>query len=124
MVGVPANFWTSVSPVTVQGELLGEEADVRFAPRLYEWQYGDGESRTTTTGGSSWSGAGQEELSATATSHVYTAKITAQAAVIVYWSAEYRFAGGAWVPVAGAVASTSPQQRMLVVKERTVLTAR
>lgn len=124
VVGVPANFWTRVVPVTVQGQLLGEQAAVRFTPRIYEWRYGDGATRTTTTGGSSWSGAGQEELTSTSTSHLYAAKATVQASVTVYWSAEYRFAGSDWIGVVGAVSNASPDQRMIVVEEHTVLTAR
>lgn len=123
VVGVPANFWTYVRPVTVAGELLGEEAAVRFTPQLYRWDYGDGVARTTRSGGASWSGLDQDELTSTPTSHIYRAKAKNDASVTVIWSAEYRFAGGDWIPVVGAVSNASPQTRMLVVKERTVLTA-
>ena len=122
VVGVPANFWTRVQPVVVDGELLGEAAAVRFTPRLYRWDYGDGTSRTSATGGSSWADAGLEELAATPTSHVYRAEADVRAAVTVYWSAEYRFAGGPWIAVAGAVAGEAPTVELLVVRERTVLT--
>jgi hypothetical protein len=40
----------------------------------------------------------------------------------VVWSAEYRFAGGPWTAVAGAVSGATPPQRVLVVVERTALT--
>ena len=123
VVGVPANFWTYVRPVTVDGSLLGEQAAVRFTPQLYRWDYGDGGSRTTRSGGASWSGLGQQELSATATSHLYLTKAAEDASVTVFWFAEYRFAGSDWTPVTGAVSNSSPPTRMLVVKERTVLTA-
>ncbi len=124
VIGVPANFWTVVRPVEVEAALLGEQASVRFTPQLYRWVYGDGSSRTTRSGGASWAGSGQEELTATPTSHVYRERAAADASVTVVWSAEYRFADGDWTPIAGAVADSSPAVRMLVVRERTVLTAR
>ena len=40
----------------------------------------------------------------------------------VVYSAEYRFAGGPWIAVTGAVSGTTPPQRVLVVVERTALT--
>jgi hypothetical protein len=42
--------------------------------------------------------------------------------VTVVYSAQYRVAGGPWVAVVGAVAGTTPPQRVLVVVERTALT--
>jgi hypothetical protein len=122
VVGVPANFWAEVTAVTVDGTLLGGPAQVRFTPRLYRWTYGDGTARATASPGSSWSALGQEELTATSTSHVYRARATRQAEVEVVYSAEYRVGAGPWLPVVGAVTGTTPPRSMLVVTERTVLT--
>lgn len=122
VVGVPANFFVEVSPVTVDGTLLGETAQVRFTPRAYRFDYGDGSTRSTGTPGSSWAALGQEELTATPTSHVYTERGDRRAAVTVIYSAEYRFAGGPWIGVSGAVSGTTPPQRVLVVVEKTALT--
>jgi hypothetical protein len=121
-VGVPANFWLDVRPATVAGTLLGGPAEVRFAPQLYRWIYGDGTDHTTATPGSTWADLGQQELTATATSHVYTARATRQAQVEILYSAEYRVGAGPWLPVVGAVTDATPQRPMLVVTERTVLT--
>lgn len=122
VVGVPANFWVDVKAVTVAGELLGEEAEVRFTPEAYRFDYGDGTTRATATPGASWADLGQEELTKTATSHVYSDRAEREASVTVLYSAEYRFAGGPWIAVAGAVSGTTPPQRVLVVVERTALT--
>ncbi len=123
VIGVPANFWVHVVPVTVDGELLGGPAQVRFTPQLYRWDYGDGASRTTATGGSSWADLGQDELTATSTSHDYTARGTVDPAVTVVYSAAYHVGGGDWQPVAGAVTGTTPPAPVLVVHEATALTA-
>lgn len=122
VVGVPANFWVDVEAVTVAGELLGEAAEVRFTPQAYRFDYGDGTTRATATPGASWADLGQDELTKTATSHVYRERADREATVTVVYSAEYRFAGGPWIGVAGAVSGTTPPQRVLVVVERTALT--
>lgn len=122
VVGVPANFWVDVSAMTVSAPLLGENADVRFTPQLYTFDYGDAGSRTTAEAGRSWASLGQQELTVTPTGHTYTSRGARQATVTVYYSAEYRFAGGAWTGVDGAVRSVSAPVRQLVVVERTALT--
>ncbi|HEV7622972.1 MAG TPA: hypothetical protein VGO26_02470 [Amnibacterium sp.] len=122
VVGVPANFWAEVTAATVDGTLLGAPAEVRFTPRLFRWMYGDGSAHATATPGATWAALGQQELTATATSHTYTARAIRQAQVEVVYSAEYRVGAGPWLPVVGAVTGTSPPTPMLVVTERTVLT--
>lgn len=123
VVGVPANFWVDVAAVTVDGSLLGETAQVRFTPEAYRFTYGDGTTRATATSGSSWAALGQPELTATPTSHVYRDRGDRRATITVVYSAEYRLGTGAWTAVAGAVSGTTPPQRVLVVAERTALTA-
>jgi hypothetical protein len=122
VVGVPANFYADVRAVTVSGSLLGETAQVRFTPEAYRFDYGDGAVRTSGSAGSSWAALGQEELTETPTSHTYTARGARAASVTVVYAAEYRFADGPWIAVAGAVSGTTPPQRVLVVVERTALT--
>lgn len=122
VVGVPANFWVEVDAVTVDGTLLGEAAEVRFTPRAYQFAYGDGTTRTAGEPGASWAALGQEELTETATSHLYRARGDLEVRVTVVYSAQYRFAGGPWTAVVGAVSGATPPQRELVVIERTALT--
>ena len=122
VVGVPANFWVDVQLVTVDGSLLGQTSQVRFTPRAYRWDYGDGTTRTTSSPGASWADLGQEELTDTPTSHVYEVRQDLRASVAVVYSAEYRIGEGEWTAVAGAVTGTAPPMRVLVVRERTVLT--
>lgn len=122
VVGVPANFWVEVAPVTVSGELLGGTAQVRFTPRAYRFDYGDGTVRTSGSPGASWAALGQEELTPTPTDHVYRARGDRSASVTVIYSAQYRVGDGPWIGVAGAVSGTTPPQATLVVVERTALT--
>lgn len=121
VVRVPANFWVDVAPVTVGGELLGQQVQVRFTPRAYRWDYGDGDQRTTTAPGSTWAALGQDELTETATSHLYQERATVDPAVTVLYAAAYRVGGGDWTGIDGAVVGTTPPIRTLVVHERTAL---
>lgn len=123
VVGVPANFWVEVAPMTAIGQLLGQTAEVRFTPTFYRFDYGDGGSRATATPGSSWAELGAEELTATPTGHVYRARGSLHASVAVVYAAEYRVGRGAWIAVNGAVTAEVPAVDVLVVAERTVLTA-
>ena len=123
VVGVPANFWVEVEPMTVTGELLGDVAQVRFTPTLYTFDYGDGTTRTSAEPGSSWRDLGQDELSATPTGHVFRERGDRPVRVTIAYTAEYRVDGGAWIGVAGAVSAAAPGVNTLVVAERTVLTA-
>ncbi|MDQ1512595.1 MAG: hypothetical protein QOC59_437, partial [Microbacteriaceae bacterium] len=123
VVGVPANFWVDVQAVTVSGTLLGGPADVRFTPQAFRWTYGDGTTRTTASPGASWASLGQDELTTTPTSHAYGGRGDRRASAQVVYSAAYRIGGGPWSPVVGAVFGRTPSARMLVVTERTVLTA-
>lgn len=123
VVGVPANYWIEVEPFIVDGTLLGNAAQVRFTPVAYVWDYGDGTRRTTTTGGSSWSALGQEELTATPTSHVFRATGSRTVRVTVAFTAQYRLGAGRWTAVAGEVSAAAPAVPVRVVVERTLLTA-
>ncbi|MDH2442958.1 hypothetical protein QDR37_03265 [Amnibacterium sp. CER49] len=122
-VGTPTNFWADVTAITVDGRLLGGVAQVRFTPQLFRWSYGDGFERVTATAGSSWASLHQDELTDTPTSHVYTTRAKRETAVEVVYSAEYRIGAGRWLPVVGAVVASPTPAPLLVVSERTVLTA-
>jgi hypothetical protein len=123
VVGVPANYWIDIEPFTVDGTLLDEVAQVRFTPIAYQWDYGDGTGRTTTTGGSSWQALGQAELTATPTSHVFATAGARTIRVTVAFAAEYRLGAGAWAAVVGEVTAIAPPVPVRVVVERTLLTA-
>lgn len=103
VVGLPANFYAQIDRHVVSGTLLGESADVRFTPRAFDWSYGDGTSALVGTAGGAWQSLGLAEFDPTATSHVYTAEGTYVIDLTVLYTAEYRWAGGPWTPIAGHV---------------------
>lgn len=92
------------------GTLLGQPVEVNFIPVGFSFDYGDGTTASSATGGASWAALGLAEFSKTPTGHRYTEPGEKSITVVVTYQAEYRLAGGAWQPVVGTldVPSTSP----------------
>ena len=122
LVGMPVNFIAPSVQHTVSGSLLGRAAEVRFTPRGYAWGFGDGSTRITSTGGSSWQSLGVAEFTPTATSHSYSRVGTYTVQVTTRYSAEYRYAGGAWTGVSGEINGPGSQISIRVLAADTVLT--
>ncbi|WP_134454944.1 hypothetical protein [Cryobacterium adonitolivorans] len=109
VVGIPTNFFATASAHVRSGPLLGDSAEVRFTPVGFRWDYGDGTSRTSVSGGASWAALNLPEFSETATSHVFEQTGTLSIGLVVSYLAEYRFAGAEWRDVQGLVlVPTSP----------------
>lgn len=122
VVGMPTNFVSSASEQTVPGRLFDTwDVVVHFTPAGFRFDYGDGISATTTTGGASWAALGQAEFTPTATSHVYSARATYPASVTVLYSAWVDFGGGITRSVAGYVESTTGGYDVRVVEVHTAL---
>lgn len=103
VVGLPTNFVAVIDRHVVAGTLLGAPAEVRFTPSAYRWRYGDGSSARLGTTGASWQALGLREFDATPTSHVYRSSGTYVIELDVEYTAEYRFAGGAWTALSGVI---------------------
>jgi hypothetical protein len=121
VVGLDANLYSSASQHVVAGTLLGEAADVRFTPVEWGWNYGDGDERSTSTAGASWDQLDQDEFTPTDTSHVYENAGDYTVRTRVAFTAEYRFAGGAWVPLGGSITIPVDALDVHVAGARTVL---
>ena len=122
LVGMPVNFIAPSVQHSVSGSLLGRVAEVRFTPRGYVWSFGDGSTRVTSSGGSTWQSLGVAEFTPTATSHSYSRVGTYTVQVVTRYTAEYRYAGGAWVAVSGEVSGPGSALSIRVLAADTVLT--
>ncbi|WP_297374122.1 hypothetical protein [Cryobacterium sp.] len=123
VVGIPANFFASATVHQSSGLLLGAPADVRFTPVGYTWDYGDGSSGTSTSGGATWAAQELPEFSETSTSHVYENTGTFSIGLSVSYAAEYRFAGGDWRSVEGLVGVAADPMQVIADRAGTVLVA-
>jgi hypothetical protein len=124
IVGAETNFYSQANAQVQDGELLGQPASVRFSPVRYRWSYGDGTEAVLGTGGGSWGSQGIHEFDKTNTSHRYRRVGTYTVEHSVEFAAEYRFAGGAWTPIAGTIPTRANDLVVSVGNARTVLVAR
>lgn len=121
VVGVETNFIAGAQTHVVSGSLLGRSAEVRFTPAYFDWNYGDGATRSTSGAGASWSVLGVKEFSRTSTSHVYRSPGSYNPSVTVYYAVEYRWGGGAWVSVAGRIPASASASTVTAYTADTVL---
>ena len=121
IVGLAANFWAAASTHIGDGVLLGQPAQVMFTPIGYRWNYGDGSTASTPTGGASWADLAVAEFSTTPTSHKYTKKGTYTVTLTVEYRADYSFGDQGWRPVEGIVTVPSAPFTVVAAKESTVL---
>lgn len=103
VLGLTANVMSDAAEHTVNGTLLGRPATVRFTPVNWTWDYGDGTTARTTTGGGTWAALGLGEFDPTPTGHIYTTRGTYRVHADVSFSAAYRFDAGAWIPIPGTL---------------------
>ncbi|QAY60218.1 hypothetical protein ET475_09610 [Microbacterium protaetiae] len=108
---------------TVQGTLFDFAVAVRFSPHHFTFDYGDGSTTTTDTGGRSWTSTGDPQFTPTPTSHAYSDRGEYPASVTVFYSPEVNFGDGIWRPVAGYIAAASSAQSIRIYEAHTALVA-
>ncbi len=119
--GLHSNVIAGASGHTRTGTLLGQVAEVNFIPVGFTFDYGDDDTTTTRTGGSSWATLGLAEFSKTATSHRYTTVGTKTITVEVEYAAEYRIGDSGWLPVVGTLSiPTEEPHTVQIVRNSTV----
>lgn len=122
--GLDTNFYSTGGASIVDGTVLDQPASVRFTPIAWSWNYGDGDSTTSATSGTTWAAQKAAEFDPTPTSHVFTDSGTYVIGLTVTYAAEYRFAGGPWVPVVGSLALPANELTVWVGSVKTVLVNR
>lgn len=122
--GLDTNFYAVTRVHIVEGELLGESADVRFTPVAYHWDYGDGSSATRPTKGGTWKSLRVHEFDRTPTSHIYKKEARYTIRLVIDFRAEYRFAGGAFIPIVGVLPVPANDLHITVDGAKTVLVER
>lgn len=101
VVGRPTNFYTEGGVHEVTGTLLGQPASVRFTPVWWHWDYGDGVTNSTDTGGERWSE--EKRFRPAPTSHIYEEKADYTVTTYIDYAAEYKIADGPWIRVDGGL---------------------
>lgn len=123
VVGMPANIVAAASEQQMAGTILGWDVTVRFVPAGFVFDYGDGATARTRTGGASWEQLGQAQFTPTSTSHAYRARGTYPVSVTVQYAPSVDFGGG-WRTVPGFVSASAGGYEVQVVEVRTALVDR
>jgi hypothetical protein len=123
IVDAPVNLFTDAAPQVVDGQLLGRPAQVRFVPLSFTWDHGDGTSTTVAGSGASWRELGQQDFTATDTSHVYSSIGDRQVTLTISYSPSYRFDGGGWQQIPGTLPVRVGPVTIRVLRGSTVLVA-
>jgi hypothetical protein len=123
IVGAPVNLFTDAALQVVDGQLLGRPAQVRFVPVAFAWDHGDGTSSTVAGPGASWRELGQQDFTATDTSHVYYSIGDRQVTLTISYSPSYRFDGGGWQQIPGTLPVQVGPVTVRVLQGSTVLVA-
>lgn len=119
-----SNFYVESSQHVVSGELFGDSVEVLFTPESFDWDYGDGATAQFEQAGSPWSVLKLGTFSSTSTSHKFVSTGTMTVTVTAQFSAQYRLAGGDWLPVEGYVSQSSNPLRILVLAGKNILASR
>lgn len=122
IVDLPANFTASAQTQVQTGELFGLPLTVRFTPRTYLYDYGDGTTATLTTPGRTWESLGQPQFTPTPTTHVYRERGDYIATVTIGYSVEIDLGAG-WVPLAGQMTIPGTPQAIRILEAHTALVA-
>lgn len=106
LLGGHNNVWADAEEQEFAFDTLGDSVRIRAWPVAYDWNYGDGTTRTTQTAGNSvpesdWL------LVATSTSHVYGATGDYNVVLTTRFHGDYSVNGGPWIPIAGQAAVES-----------------
>jgi len=123
VVGMPTNLVVTASAHVAHGVLFDFPVAVRFTPRSFVLEHGDGTRRETRSGGRTWSALGQAQFSATPTSHAYAARGTYTARATVRYTAQVDLGRG-WFDVPGILSLTSPGYTVRIVEVHTALVDR
>ncbi|MDZ8172556.1 hypothetical protein [Microbacterium xanthum] len=123
VVGLPTNVYASASEQTMTGELLGHDVAVRFVPVAFEFDYGDGTTSTSASGGAPWRTSGAPQFSPTETGHTYRQRGVHTVTATVVFDATVDWGHG-WRPVTGSVRAHSGAHVVEVLEARTALVDR
>ncbi len=116
LVNLDTIFSAPQAPLTRTVTLLGQRVTLRIRPTRWVWEYGDGHSATTTTGGAAYPNK--------TIAYRYQRAAKVQPRVSITWAATYRINGGASQPVAGTVTTTGPSALLRVLEAVPVLSGR
>lgn len=117
LVNMELIVYVDPTPQMLSTVVLGVPLTVRATPVQFTWDFGDGSDPLVTTD----PGAPYPDFTV---AHIYREPGSYEVQLTTTWRGEYQINGaGPWVPVAGAVTTTSPPFPETVVEARSHLVA-
>jgi len=106
--GRHTHIFAETETQTLNETLLGIPVEIRVHPQTFNWDYGDGSTRTTYDPGeplpNNWQGdAVVKTNQETPTSHVYSETGRYPVSLTTTFVGEYRVGGGPWIVIPGSV---------------------
>lgn len=123
IAGLPVNVVARAQTHTRTGELFDLPVTVRFRPVSFTFDYGDGTTRESPTGGATWRQLGVAQFTATETSHAYRERGEYVVTTVVHFFADVDFGTG-WIPVDGLLAVPAGATTVEILEARTALVER
>jgi hypothetical protein len=123
IAGLPVNVVAAATTHTQTGELFDLPVTVRFRPVSYRFDYGDGATTDSSTGGLTWDELGAAPFTPTATSHIYQRRGTYTLRAAVHFAADVDFGAG-WERVPGLLALPAGTADIRILQAHTALVER
>ncbi|WP_436036216.1 PKD domain-containing protein [Microbacterium sp. LjRoot45] len=123
LAGLPLNVVAHAEAHTQTGELFDLPVTVRFRPVSFTFDYGDGTTRESATGGATWQQLGAAQFTATDTSHAYRQRGTYTITAVVHFAADVDFGNG-WQRVPGLLGIPAGSTTVEILEARTALVER
>jgi hypothetical protein len=117
------NVVAAATTHTRTGELFDLPVTVRFRPVSFRFDYGDGTTTDTATGGSTWERLGVAPFTPTDTSHVFARRGTYTVQAAVHFAADVDFGNG-WERVPGLLALPAGSVDIRILEAHTALVER
>ncbi|WP_155853692.1 hypothetical protein [Arthrobacter sp. H5] len=120
LLGGHNNVYANVDEQEFTFDLLGDEVQIRAWPVGYDWNYGDGNTRTTQTAGTSVPEVDWLFVE-TPTSHEYADTGDYNLVLTTRFAGDYSVNGGPWLPIAGEATVQSEPHLMSIWRSDTRL---
>ncbi|WP_198393281.1 PKD domain-containing protein [Brevibacterium yomogidense] len=110
VTGKPTAFWADASVKTFSAELLGFPLQIRATPIEFHWDFGDGNSTSTTSPGQEPSHPQNGSIT-----HIYSTKGERTVTLTTVYTGEYNYGSG-WSTIPGTAAVESDRLPMTVYR--------
>ncbi|WP_102160552.1 hypothetical protein [Zhihengliuella halotolerans] len=111
------NQWADSQVHTLETTVLGTTVEVRATPIEYQWNYGDGNHRTTAHAGDARPDDADPYEYRTYTDNIYEETGNYEVNLTTVYTGEFRYGDSGWIPISG-VASVPSEPKINSIWKR------